>query len=95
MLDDILALQNTMRKEERANSQSWRISRHAARLGQNNYAAIHNNINIQTIRTLTISPKDKEQGSDSFDPVVHDGELTQEDALPDYPSEPHKVLSLS
>ena len=95
MLDDILALQNTTRKEERANSKSRRISTHAARLGRNKYAAIHKNINIQNIRTLTLPPKDKEQGADSFDPVVHDGELTQEDALPDYPSEPQKVLSLS
>ena len=81
-----------MQKEKRENSRSRRISTHAARIGRNKYAAIHKNINIQNIRTLTLPPKDKEQGSDSFDPIVHDGELTQEDALVTYPPQPHEVF---
>ena len=97
MLDDTLALQNTMQKEERANSKNRIISTYASRLGKNKFAAIHKNLKGKIIRRQTVPPKYKEQRSDSeFDPAVRDGELTQEDALPDdYPSEPHKVLSLS
>ena len=97
MLDDTLALQNTMQKEEQANSKNWLNRTYAARLGKNKFAAIHKNLKGKIIRRKTVPPKYKEQRSDSeFDPAVRDGELTQEDALPDdYPSEPHKVLSLS
>ena len=97
MLDDTLALQNTMQKEERANSKNRIISTYAARLGKNKFAAIHKNLKRKKIKRQTVPPKYKEQGSDSeIDPAVRDGELTQEDALhDDYPSETHKVLSFS
>ena len=98
MLDDTLALQNTMQKEERTNSKNRIISTYAARLGKNKFAAIHKNLKRKKIKRQTVPlPNYKEQGFDSeFDPAVRDGELTQEDALhDDYPSEPHKVLSFS
>ena len=85
-----LPLENEYEEQRRKNI--LRNIRVAASLG----LTLHPSTRSSAKTPPTSLTKDTEHSSDSeFDPADCDGELTQEDALVDYPPQHNKVFSLS